>query len=172
MCADSPETEHRLSEERVNEIILSQFEVSLELTRRILMLNDVPTAQIQNYLDSVRANRYKPMLDESPAFALAEKIRSFQGLIELHWTQIQPESPLAGCSIAASGVRARTGISIVGFIRGGAIHANPRPDTVLHAGDLIAAIGNAEQTAEFAKLTGSAMAGTPESAATLAGPTT
>ena len=165
MCADSPETEHRLSEERVNEIILSQFEVSLELTRRILMLNDVPTAQIQNYLDSVRANRYKPMLDESPAFALAEKIRSFQGLIELHWTQIQPESPLAGCSIADSGVRARTGISIVGFIRDGAIHANPGPDTVLESGDVIAAIGNAEQTAAFATLTRSAMASSPESAA-------
>ena len=170
MCADSPESEHRLSADRVDEIILSQFEVSLELTRRILMLNDVPAAQIQNYLDSVRANRYKPMLDESPAFALAEKIRSFQGLIELHWTQIQPRSPLAGCSISASGVRARTGISIVGFIRGGAIHANPGPDTVLEPGDVIAAIGNAEQTAAFARLTHSAMASSPESAAQAAAP--
>jgi K+/H+ antiporter YhaU regulatory subunit KhtT len=105
------------------------------------------------------------MLDESPAFALAEKIRSFQGLIELHWTQIQPESPLAGCSIADSGVRARTGISIVGFIRAGVIHANPGPDTVLESGDVIAAIGNAEQTAAFATLTRSAMASSPESAA-------
>ena len=108
------------------------------------------------------------MTDGSPAFALAEKIRTFQGLIELHWTQIQPDSPLAGRSIGESGIRARTGMSIVGVIREGEVDANPRPDTVLHAGDLIAAIGNAEQSAEFAKLTRSALAASPESAATLA----
>jgi len=167
MCAPSPETENRLSEEKVDEIILSHFEVSLELTRRILMLNDVPAVQIQNYLDSVRANRYRPMHDDSPAFALAEKIRTFRGLIELHWTQVQPDSPLAGRSIGESDVRARTGMSIVGVIRDGEVDANPRPDTVLHAGDLVAAIGNAEQTAAFAELTHSAMADTPESATTV-----
>jgi len=168
MCAVSPETEKRLSEENVDEIILSQFEVSLELTRRILVLNGISEAHIQNYLDSVRASRYRPMTDGSPAFALAEKIRTFQGLIELHWTQIQPDSPLAEHSIGESGIRARTGMSIVGVIREGEVDANPRPDTVLHAGDLIAAIGNAEQSAEFAKLTRSALAASPESAATLA----
>jgi CPA2 family monovalent cation:H+ antiporter-2 len=168
MCAVSPETEKRLSEEKVDEIILSQFEVSLELTRRILVLNGISEAHIQNYLDSVRASRYRPMTDGSPAFALAEKIRTFQGLIELHWTQIQPDSPLAEHSIGESGIRARTGMSIVGIIREGEVDANPRPDTVLHAGDLIAAIGNAEQSAEFAKLTRSALAASPESAASMA----
>ena len=168
MCAASPETEKQLSDENVNEIILSSFEVSLELTRRILVLNDISEARIQNYLDSVRAGRYKPMLDGSPAFALAEKIRVFHGLIELHWTQIQPDSPLAGRSIEASGVRARTGISIVGVVRGDQVDANPRPDTVLQVGDLIAAIGNEEQTAAFARLTHSSMAASLESAATMA----
>ena len=168
MCAASPETEKRLSGERVDEIILSNFEVSLELTRRILMLNDISEAHIQNYLDSVRSSRYKPMLEDSPAFALAEKIRTFHGLIALHWTQIQPDSPLAGRSIEASGIRARTGMSIVGVIHEGRVDANPRPDTVLHVGDLIAAIGNEEQTAAFVKLTHSAMAASPESATTMA----
>ena len=168
MCAASPETEKRLSEENVDEIILSNFEVSLELTRRILALNEISEARIQNYLDSVRASRYKPMLDGSPAFALAEKIRAFHGLIALHWTQIQPDSPLAGRSIEASGVRARTGMSIVGVIHDGKVDANPRPDTVLQVGDLVAAIGNEEQTAAFAKLTHSAMAASPESATTMA----
>ena len=166
MCAPSPETEERLAGEHVDVIILSQFEVSLELTRRILMLNDVPALQIQNYLDSVRASRYKPMLDGSPAFALAEKVRAFRGLMELHWTQVQPDSLLAGRSIGESNVRARTGMSIVGVIRDGEVDANPCPETVLRAGDLIAAIGNPEQTAAFARLTHSAMADTPESATT------
>jgi CPA2 family monovalent cation:H+ antiporter-2 len=147
MCAASPETEKRLSSENIDEIILSHFEVSLELTRRILVLNDISEARIQNYLDSVRASRYKPMLDGSPAFALAEKIRAFHGLIELRWTQIQPDSPLAGRSIAESNVRAITGMSIVGVIHNGRVDANPRPDTILHVGDLVAAIGSVEQAA-------------------------
>jgi len=168
MCATSPESEKRLSDENVDEIILSHFEVSLELTRRILTLNGISAAHIQNYLDSVRASRYKPMLDDSPAFALAEKIRTFQGLVELHWSQIQPDSPLAGRSIAESGVRARTGMSIVGVIHDGQVDANPRPDTVLHEGDLVAAIGSAEQTDAFAALTRSPIAGSPESANTMA----
>ena len=170
MCANSPETEKRLADESIDEIILAHFEVSLELTRRILVLNGISEAHIQNYLDSVRASRYRPMTDDGPAFALAEKIRTFQGLIELHWTQLQPDSPLAGHSIGESGIRARTGTSIVGVIHEGKVDANPRPDTVLQAGDLIAAIGNAEQIAEFARLTRSAMAASPESAATLADP--
>ena len=170
MCANSPETEKRLSEENVDEIILAHFEVSLELTRRILVLNGISEAHIQNYLDSVRASRYRPMTDGSPAFALAEKIRAFQGLIELHWTQLQPDSPLVGHSIGESGIRARTGTSIVGVIHEGKVDANPRPDTVLHAGDLIAAIGNAEQIAEFASLSRSAMAASPESATTMVVP--
>ena len=167
MCAASPENEKRLSDETVNEIILSNFEVSLELTRRILVLNDISEARIQNYLDSVRASRYKPMLEDSPAFALAEKIRAFNGMIALQWTQVQPDSPLAGRSIEESQVRARTGMSIVGVIHKGRVDANPRPDTVLHAGDLIAAIGNEEQAAAFAQLTHSPMAGSPESATTM-----
>jgi CPA2 family monovalent cation:H+ antiporter-2 len=170
MCATSPETEKRLSGECVDEIILSHFEVSLELTRRILVLNDISEARIQNYLDSVRASRYKPMLEGSPAFALAEKIRAFNGLIALQWTQIQADSPLVGRSIMESDVRARTGMSIVGVIHKGRVDANPRPDTVLHAGDLIAAIGNEEQAAAFARLTHSPMAGSPESATTMAIP--
>ena len=170
MCAASPEIEKRLSEENVNEIILSHFEVSLELTRRILVLNDISEARIQNYLDSVRASRYKPMLEDSPAFALAEKIRAFNGMIALQWTQVQPDSPLAGRSIEESQVRARTGMSIVGVIHKGRVDANPHPDTVLHVGDLVAAIGSEEQAAAFALLTHSPMAGSPESATTMAIP--
>jgi CPA2 family monovalent cation:H+ antiporter-2 len=170
MCAASPENEKRLSSETVNEIILSHFEVSLELTRRILVLNDISEARIQNYLDSVRASRYKPMLEDSPAFALAEKIRAFNGMIALQWTQVQTDSPLVGRSIEESQVRARTGMSIVGIIHKGRIDANPRPDTVLHAGDLVAAIGSEEQALAFARLTHSPMAGSPESATTMSIP--
>ena len=170
MCAASPENEKRLSNETVNEIILSHFEVSLELTRRILVLNDISEARIQNYLDSVRASRYKPMLEDSPAFALSDKIRAFNGMIALQWTQIQYDSPLVGRSIAESEVRSKTGMSIVGIIHRGRVDANPRPDTVLQAGDLIAAIGNEDQAAEFAKLTHSPMAGSPESATTMSIP--
>lgn len=170
MCANSPENEKRLSQENVDEIILSHFEVSLELTRRILVLNDISEARIQNYLDSVRASRYKPMLEDSPAFALSDKIRAFNGMIALQWTQVQYDSPLVGRSIEESDVRARTGMSIVGIIHRGRVDANPRPDTVLHAGDLIAAIGNEEQSAAFALLTHSPMAGSPESATTMSIP--
>ncbi len=168
MCASSPETEKRLAEENIDEIILSHFEVSLELTRRILVLNDISEARIQNYLDSVRASRYKPMLEGSPAFALSEKIRAFNGMIALQWTQVLVNSPLVGHSIEESCIRAKTGVSIVGVIHRGRVDANPRPDTVLYAGDLIAAIGNEEQAAAFAKLTLSPMAGSPESATTMA----
>ena len=167
MCAASPETEKRLSSENIDEIILSHFEVSLELTRRILVLNDISEARIQNYLDSVRASRYKPMLEDSPAFALSDKIRAFNGLIALQWTQIQYDSPLVGRSIEESDIRARTGMSIVGIIHRGRVDANPRPDTVLQAGDLIAAIGSEDQAAAFAELTHSPMAGSPESATTM-----
>ena len=59
-------------------------------------------------------------------------------------------------------------MSIVGVIHQGRIDANPRPDTILHAGDLVAAIGNEEQAAVFAQLTHSPMAGSPESATTMA----
>ena len=88
----------------------------------------------------------------------------------MSWSQVQPDSPLAGRSIAESNVRAITGMSIVGVIHKGRVDANPRPDTILHVGDLIAAIGSEEQAAAFALLTHSPMAASPESATTMAIP--
>jgi hypothetical protein len=62
---------------------------------------------------------------------------------------LPPDAPCAGQSIAASGIRQRTGASIAALLRDGALVSNPGPDEVLQADQSIAILGTLEQRRAF-----------------------
>lgn len=152
--ADSRAQEDLLRDCSVQEIVLSRFEMALEMTRRILLLCHVPATRIQNYLNSVRLKRYQYALAGESVDTLAEKIRTASGLVELHWIQIPAQSLLTSKTIAESKVRSQTGVSIVSVIHKGEINTNPSPSLRLDAGDIVAMIGTPEQYEAFQKLVG------------------
>ena len=58
-------------------------------------------------------------------------------------------SPFDGQTLAALGIRSRTGAAVVGIIRSGNLLANPDGRAHLEKGDLVAVLGTRDQIARF-----------------------
>ncbi|MFC7174247.1 cation:proton antiporter regulatory subunit [Haloplanus litoreus] len=61
-------------------------------------------------------------------------------------------SPVAGETLAESDIRSETGTSIIAIQRAERTISNPPPETELHVGDLLVAVGTREEQAELAAL--------------------
>jgi len=64
--------------------------------------------------------------------------------LELAELRIQPTSPVADVSLKDAGIRERTGASVVGLWVGGELTTRMHPETLLHAGAIMVALGSAE----------------------------
>ncbi len=163
--ADTAEEVELLHGSRVFEIVQPKFEAGLEMTRQILRQLHVSALEIQNYMDKVRLEHYKPLQDDMPEEVLTKSLRSFAGLVELNWIKLPERCSVAGKTIANSQIRSITGASVVCVMRhGGTIISNPEPGLVLQPGDVLALIGTRNQCENFERLCGSELADTPAAA--------
>jgi TrkA domain protein len=67
----------------------------------------------------------------------------------LEWVQVTDDSPVAGQTLAGAGIRQRTGVSVIAIQRDDETIANPPPDTEMHPGDTLIAIGSREGCRSF-----------------------
>jgi len=143
----------RLRADGISEVIRPELEGGLEIVRRTLLDLDMPPREVQRYTDLVR----REGLDESRGPS-AEQIKVLDDLMEaakdlqVGWLTIPDDSGLAGATLAQSGFRQRTGVSIVAIGRHEQLIANPAPEAVLRAGDRIALIGSPREIAEAERL--------------------
>ena len=61
--------------------------------------------------------------------------------MDVAWVTLGDDSPVLGMTLADVGVREQTGASVVAVWRGQQAIANPEPDTVLRAGDMLGVLG-------------------------------
>ncbi len=162
--ADSNEEVDMLHGYNIYEIVRPKLEAGLEMTRQALLRMGVSAVEIQNYMDEVRFDRYKSLYEGKLDYSLLSRLRSFAGIVELNWVQLPPHSALVGQTLQSSRVRSITGVSVVGVMRDGKFTSNPEPDFQFQPGDMIAAIGTANQRKSFGELAGSEMADTPAAA--------
>lgn len=81
------------------------------------------------------------------AAQVSEAVGVMQQRIEglaLEWIEIEPGSPQAGRTIGEGELRTRTGASVVAVIRGTTTEPAPAPEFTLQAGDVVVAVGTAE----------------------------
>jgi TrkA domain protein len=64
--------------------------------------------------------------------------------IAIEWLKVGAASPVAGSSIAAAGIRSRSGVSVVAVLRGDATHPAPGPEFRIDAGDTLVVVGTPE----------------------------
>jgi CPA2 family monovalent cation:H+ antiporter-2 len=74
------------------------------------------------------------------------------GSLDVGWLVVGDRSEVAGQTIAAANLRARTGASIVAIGRSHDVVSNPGPGEVLRPGDRVAAIGSAAEIAQAGRL--------------------
>jgi TrkA domain protein len=67
----------------------------------------------------------------------------------IEWIEVVEDSPVAETTLGESGIRAKTGTSIIAIQRGEETISNPPPETELEPGDLLVAVGTREEQAEL-----------------------
>ncbi|WP_246999425.1 cation:proton antiporter regulatory subunit [Halosolutus gelatinilyticus] len=107
------------------------FELSDKLARQ------VGTIMEGAYFQPIRDDQISTVLDD-------------ETIIE--WAKVTAESSLIGKTLTESGIRQRTGVSIIAIQRGGETIQNPPPDVTIEEGDTLVSIGDRESHQEFERL--------------------
>lgn len=154
--ASGPDYFSILKESGVSEIVLPEFEASLEMTRQALLRLGIPATEIHRHTDTARQELYANLFSHDSDYQVLSQLRGADQQFDLQWVRLIPESPMAGKSIGESQIRKKTGASVVGVVRDGQLQANPDADFILLPHDLIAIIGNDTSRDDFCLLGSSA----------------
>jgi CPA2 family monovalent cation:H+ antiporter-2 len=143
----------RLKSAGVNDVVRPELEGGVEIVRRTLLDLDLPLADVQRYAEVVRREGLdeteRPSADRA---RLLDQLVDASGGLEVTWIEVEPGNAMAGRTIGESGLRKRTGASIVGIARQQGVQVNPGPDDRMDAGDRLAVIGTIAQTQAAMKL--------------------
>ncbi len=126
----------------VSEVVLPEFEASLEMTRQSLLHLNIPPTEVQRHTDTIRQELYAVLFNSNDSYRVLSQLRGAEQQFDLQWIRLSQESPMANRSIGESEIRKTTGASVVGVVRNGQLKPNPDADFVLMSEDLVAIIGN------------------------------
>jgi len=107
------------------------FELSDKLARQ------VGTIMEGAYFQPIRDDEISTVLDDDTI---------------IEWAKVTEESELVGTTLAESGVRQRTGASIIAVQRGDETIQNPPPDVEFEVDDTLVSIGDRESHTELERL--------------------
>jgi len=133
----------------VSGVVSPEFEASLEMARQSLLRLRIPPTEIQRYTDTARQELYAHLFSRGEDYQVLSQLRSAEQQFDLQWVRLAPESPIAHRSIGESGIRKRTGASVVGVVREKQLKPNPDADFVLMPNDLVAIIGSERNRETF-----------------------
>ncbi|MFZ2445402.1 MAG: cation:proton antiporter [Syntrophobacteraceae bacterium] len=136
-----------LFEKGASEVVLPEMEAGLEMARQALVRLHIPATQVLRHVDAVRREIYASLNDGEDK--MISRLKSAANVLELHWLSLERDSVLNGNTIGELGIRTRTGVSVVGVMRGPVFHPNPGPEFRFASGDFIAVIGGHEQCGDF-----------------------
>lgn len=119
--------------------------------RRELFHRPEPDADSEKLLDltASQANKLGSILEGAYFETVAvDELDVPLGDAIIEWHTIEAASPLVGQSLRSANVRGETGASVVAIQRGDDTIANPEPDEVLAADDIVVVLGTrSEQSA-------------------------
>ena len=133
----------------VAEVVLPEFEGSLEITRQALLRLQVPPAEVHRYTDRIRQELYAHLYNGGDDYRILSQLRGIEQQFDLQWVKIDPDSGISNRSIGQSEIRKQTGASVVAVVRNGKLTTNPDADFVLMPNVLVAVIGNDKHREAF-----------------------
>lgn len=136
----------------VTDVVLPEFEASLEMTRQALLHLRVPAPDIQRHTESLRQDLFAPFFSRGDGYRTLSHLRTAEMGFDLQWVALGEDSPLAARSIAEAEIRRATGASVVGVLRGDDLKANPDAHLRFQPGDLVAIIGTEEARRAFQEM--------------------
>ena len=133
----------------VFEVVQPEFEASLEIIRKALLLLDIPLATIHDLTEEFRNQNYSCYSIENLGQSQLLNIKKTPFLLEMSWIEISQHSKISDRSIGELAIRSKTGVSVVGVFRDNKFIPNPEPDFRFRADDLVAIIGLPENKKLF-----------------------
>jgi TrkA domain protein len=83
---------------------------------------------------------------------IVEELEMALGELLIEWEAVPDASPWIGKTLAESGFRAKTGVTIIAILREPEPVSGARPDDVIQRGDTLVTVGKAGQYAAFREL--------------------
>lgn len=136
----------------VTDVVLPEFEASLEMTRQALLHLRVPAPDIQRHTESIRHDLFAPFFSPNDRYRTLGRLRTAELGFDLQWVVLGEDSPLVARSIGEAEIRKVTGASVVGVLRSDDLRANPDADLRFQQGDLVAIIGTDEARRAFQEM--------------------
>ena len=136
----------------VTEVVLPEFEASLEMTRLVLIHLEISPVKIQETTSTLRQEMLAPILTSMIQNKSLAHLRSAEQLFTLQWAEIVPGSFLIGRTIGSARVGTVTRATIVGALRDGKLIMGLRSNFEFQAGDLIAIVGARSSLRNFRNL--------------------
>ncbi len=125
------------------EVIAEEFEASLELITRILRVYNAPRSLVAAEIKSIRDQRFG-IFRERRATVPRIRLSSELDIYSETW-QVPEGWPGNGKKVFETGLRAQTGVLILGIIRENRTLNNPGPNESLLGGDRLVLSGTKEQ---------------------------
>lgn len=138
-----------LEENAVREIIRPDVEAGLEMARQVLLYLDFPATAVQNELNAMRRALYGSLYTALPEYEASARLRDAACLMSMEWVFLHEGTPLAGKTLAESGIRQDFGVSVVAVGRDGHVITGPDGSFRLEAGDYLGIVGDPERNARF-----------------------
>ena len=133
-------------------VIPEEFETSIEIFARVLAYYNVTRSEIDRLVNQIRASQYAALRGDVGPGRLSLGAVAGIPQMAVERMRLEPGSPLAGQTLASTGLRKRTGALILSITRGNEEIPTPGPKLRLEAGDVLVVVGQPQQLRAAAAL--------------------
>ena len=135
-----------------SEVVVEEYEATIELFARVLEGYDVPTYTIHRELEAIRAEHYQMLRREDrPPLAL-DALKHLGIHRALDMVEVEEGSTAVGESPTSLQLRRQTGAVVVAVVREGKAIYQRTPDFSFRPGDIVVMVGDRESLERTAKI--------------------
>ncbi|MCU0631390.1 MAG: cation:proton antiporter [Methanolinea sp.] len=142
----------QLQEIGADEVIVDEFETSIEVISRVMRKYLAPRMAIDRATSRIRGDMYKLFRQPPSVQGVLSEIAIRLPQVEIQTLEVVQGSPAAGKKLKDLRVRTEYGVSVIAVERGEEVIPNPDGEFLIFEGDHIIVIGKPAQLATFASL--------------------
>lgn len=124
-----------------NEVIPEEFETSIEIFSNVLHHYHMPVNEIRDHIESIRADNYRTLRMTKLPKRQFDPTYDFVKEIHMETYRVTAMSKVIGQTLAETGLRAKTGVTVIAVKRGETMHEMPSPSFRLAPQDILVFIG-------------------------------
>jgi len=133
----------------IYEVVQSDLEASIELTRQALLHLDVPENRILQFMNTIRQQFYAPLYESSELHRMVEQTEETGNTPGFTWIKVPIGSQIIGKTFAETQAFQFSKTQLVAIMRGADLITAIDDNFQLHQEDLLGVIGTADQLSEL-----------------------